>query len=213
MTTQTSTPPARGGPPPMSERAFQQRILDYCAMRGLLVFHDQDSRRNQPGFPDLVIVGPHHVMTTDAPPAAQPAAPSPQARPDNLSPRPDGHGGTHGGTPKAPRGDTAVSPEPSRTREQPPQPPASGGSAPQLSITRTCTKPGPTPHPNCRPCGTTPRQVAAQERRDQADAKRRADQAATAAERAARITQAYRPDPDLLAVARQQFATTRRSHP
>lgn len=49
-------------PPGLSEDAFQQRILDYCAMRGLLVFHDRDSRRNNPGFPDLVIVGPEHVL-------------------------------------------------------------------------------------------------------------------------------------------------------
>lgn len=49
-------------PPPMSEEQFQRRILDYCQMRGLLVFHDRDSRRNQAGFPDLVIVGPHHVL-------------------------------------------------------------------------------------------------------------------------------------------------------
>lgn len=49
-------------PPTMSEEQFQQRILDYCQLRGLLVFHDHDSRRNNPGFPDLVIVGQHGVV-------------------------------------------------------------------------------------------------------------------------------------------------------
>lgn len=47
---------------PISEDAFQRRIIDYCQMRGLLVFHDADSRRNQPGFPDLVIVGANRVL-------------------------------------------------------------------------------------------------------------------------------------------------------
>lgn len=46
----------------MSEEQFQQRILDYCELRGLLVFHDNDSRRNRAGFPDLVIVGDHGVI-------------------------------------------------------------------------------------------------------------------------------------------------------
>lgn len=48
--------------PSMSEAQFQQRIVDYCELRGLLVFHDNDSRRNNPGFPDLVIVGTHGVI-------------------------------------------------------------------------------------------------------------------------------------------------------
>lgn len=42
---------------PMSEDDFQIRILGYCKLLGLLVFHDYDSRRNESGFPDLVIVG------------------------------------------------------------------------------------------------------------------------------------------------------------
>lgn len=43
---------------PMSEAQFQTRILDYCRLRGLLVFHSGDSRRDTTaGFPDLVIVG------------------------------------------------------------------------------------------------------------------------------------------------------------
>lgn len=49
-------------PVAMSETQLQQRILDYCRLRGLLVFHDNDSRRNNPGFPDLVIVGSRGVI-------------------------------------------------------------------------------------------------------------------------------------------------------
>ena len=41
----------------MTEAQLQQSILDLCAYLQLEVFHDQDSRRNNPGFPDLVIVG------------------------------------------------------------------------------------------------------------------------------------------------------------
>jgi hypothetical protein len=48
--------------PAMSEAQFQQRIIDYCELRGLLVFHDNDSRKNRAGFPDLVIVGAHGVI-------------------------------------------------------------------------------------------------------------------------------------------------------
>lgn len=48
--------------PPMSEDDFQRRILDYCQLRGLLVFHDNDSRRNVAGFPDLVIAGSRGVI-------------------------------------------------------------------------------------------------------------------------------------------------------
>ena len=41
----------------VSEADFQTRIVDYCRLLQLLVFHDHDSRRNIAGFPDLVIVG------------------------------------------------------------------------------------------------------------------------------------------------------------
>lgn len=47
----------------------------------------------------------------------QPAPSSHESRRDSVSPRPDTHGGTHGGTSETPRGDTAMSPEPSGTIE------------------------------------------------------------------------------------------------
>lgn len=49
-------------PMAMSEAQFQQRIIDYCQLRGLLVFHDNDSRRDRAGYPDLTIVGDHGVI-------------------------------------------------------------------------------------------------------------------------------------------------------
>lgn len=42
----------------MTERDFQQRIVDYCRLLGLLCYHTYDSRRSVKGFPDLVVVGP-----------------------------------------------------------------------------------------------------------------------------------------------------------
>lgn len=113
-------------------------------------------------------------------------------RGDSLSGRAPGHGGTDGGTPVGARGDTAVSPEPSRTRELPPQPPAERGER--------CAKPGPTPHRNCRGCGTTNKQLAAQRRREGAERARAAEVARLAAERQ-RVASSSRPAaevPDLV---------------
>lgn len=47
-----STPVARE----ISERAFQAVVVEYAQRLGYLVFHDYDSRRSTPGFPDLVMV-------------------------------------------------------------------------------------------------------------------------------------------------------------
>ena len=40
----------------MNEAALQQLLTDAAEMHGWLVFHDNDSRRNAAGFPDLVLV-------------------------------------------------------------------------------------------------------------------------------------------------------------
>lgn len=97
-------------------------------------------------------------------------------RGDNLTGRDGAHGGTHGGTPVTERGDTAVSHKPSRTKELPPTPPASGGPAtaathPDQPRCQRHT----TPQPNCRGCGTTNRQLAEQARRAKAEQARRAE--------------------------------------
>lgn len=75
-------------------------------------------------------------------------------------------------------GVTPTSPEPSYNHPDTPQPPASGGHE-----STTCSKPGPTPHPNCRGCGTTNRQREEQRRREAADAARLAEQQRIRAER------------------------------
>lgn len=40
------------------ERDFQQQIVDAARWLGWLVYHVFDSRRSEPGFPDLVMVHP-----------------------------------------------------------------------------------------------------------------------------------------------------------
>jgi hypothetical protein len=40
-----------------SERDFQRAVIDLIRWLGLHYFHDNDSRRNRAGFPDLVVAG------------------------------------------------------------------------------------------------------------------------------------------------------------
>lgn len=126
-------------------------------------------------------------------------AESPSARGDSLSPLNAAPGvtqvspldappGVTRGVTKSPlRGDTAVSPKPSTNLRTSPQPPTPGGL-----VIVGCSKPGPTPHPHCRGCGTTTRQLEAQARRDVAARRRDEDRAAAARSRAER---AKPPDP------------------
>jgi hypothetical protein len=46
----------------MTEAELQQIIIDQAELVGWRVFHDNDSRRNVPGFPDLVLVRPPRVV-------------------------------------------------------------------------------------------------------------------------------------------------------
>ena len=41
----------------MTERDLQRAVIDLCRWLGLAYFHDNDSRRNRAGFPDLVVCG------------------------------------------------------------------------------------------------------------------------------------------------------------
>ena len=44
------------------EKDLQGAVLGLCKAFRLLAYHTHDSRRSQPGFPDLVIVGPRGVL-------------------------------------------------------------------------------------------------------------------------------------------------------
>ena len=46
----------------MTETDLQTLIVDVAEQCGWLVFHDNDSRRNNAGFPDLVLVKPPRVV-------------------------------------------------------------------------------------------------------------------------------------------------------
>ena len=40
----------------MTEKALQTAVIDLAKWSGWMVWHDNDSRRNSPGWPDLVLV-------------------------------------------------------------------------------------------------------------------------------------------------------------
>ena len=39
-----------------TEKQFQAAVVEYAELNGWLVYHTYDSRRSNPGFPDLVLV-------------------------------------------------------------------------------------------------------------------------------------------------------------
>lgn len=43
-------------PRPITEKQFMQKVIDLARLRGWLVYHTFDSRKSEPGFPDLVCV-------------------------------------------------------------------------------------------------------------------------------------------------------------
>ena len=46
----------------MPERELQNNVIEMAERLGLLVYHTHDSRRSQPGFPDLVIAGKRGIV-------------------------------------------------------------------------------------------------------------------------------------------------------
>lgn len=45
-----------------SEAAFQQQVVNLAAYYGWRTYHTHDSRRSNPGFPDLVLVRPPELL-------------------------------------------------------------------------------------------------------------------------------------------------------
>lgn len=182
----------------VAERSVQRAIRDLEDLGEIHVHeqaggnrHTQD--RYRPNRYDILVVcpadcdrSPSHRCASDEPPAHP--EPAPIRGDSNVTPHAES-----GVTPASPlepgRGDirdasgvTPASPEPSYNHPGTPQPPASGGH----QSPTTCSKPGPTPHANCRGCGTTNRQLAEQRRRDAEAAARAAEQQRLTAERAER---------------------------
>jgi hypothetical protein len=46
----------------VSERQLQDAVLSLCTWLRLLAYHTHDSRRSQPGYPDLTVVGRKGVL-------------------------------------------------------------------------------------------------------------------------------------------------------
>lgn len=49
----------------ITEADFMRRVTDLCDWLGLLWYHVPDSRRTNPGFPDLFIVGPGGAVAAE----------------------------------------------------------------------------------------------------------------------------------------------------
>lgn len=46
----------------MNEQQWQANVIELCKYLGYIVYHTHDSRRSEPGFPDLVIVGNNRCL-------------------------------------------------------------------------------------------------------------------------------------------------------
>ena len=53
---ETSSTAAHAVAQSVSEKDFQQKIIDLARLNHWMVYHTADSRRSEPGFPDLVMI-------------------------------------------------------------------------------------------------------------------------------------------------------------
>ena len=74
----TATTTRRAIDATLSEGEWQQQIIDYAELRGWMVFHDTDSRKNRRGFPDLVLIRPPDVIFLECKTEAKRSKPSPE---------------------------------------------------------------------------------------------------------------------------------------
>ena len=51
--------------PTISERAFQAQVIAAAEAQGWLCYHTHDSRRSQPGFPDLIMVRGYRMVALE----------------------------------------------------------------------------------------------------------------------------------------------------
>ncbi len=49
----------------MSERQLQDAVVEMARWRGWLVYHTHDSRRSEPGFPDLILLRGRRMMAVE----------------------------------------------------------------------------------------------------------------------------------------------------
>ena len=55
----------RTAPPQLSERAFQAQVIAAAEAMGYMCYHTHDSRRSQPGFPDLIMVRGYRMVALE----------------------------------------------------------------------------------------------------------------------------------------------------
>ena len=49
----------------LAERDFQRQVVELAKLTGWQVYHTYDSRRSNPGFPDLVLVRPPRLVCAE----------------------------------------------------------------------------------------------------------------------------------------------------
>lgn len=49
----------------LSEKDFQQQVIDYAGLFGWHVYHTHDSRHSAAGFPDLIMVRPPQLLAVE----------------------------------------------------------------------------------------------------------------------------------------------------
>ena len=85
MPTQMRSLGDRLGGARVSEADFQAAVMEYAQLRGWLVFHDHDSRKNLPGLPDLILTRPGRLIFAELKVARRRLRPEQQAWLETLS--------------------------------------------------------------------------------------------------------------------------------